>query len=349
MKNIFVISVLFVVGATGLWLSFTTEDPASSKAVATSAPLGMAPSEADASTVTDASTKPGTTVAVKQPAREDGHSGIDPPAPAAFDEQPIDERIAELQAAAANGDSHAACRAAAELSRCRAMKRWSQNRESFYIDRLADSDMDAVELREASEHLSRLIQRMDRHKTECARVDADSMHSILLYDYQSALAGNVTSMARFASAQDAGGTDIVANPMVYQLYRDNAFEMFQRSFEAGHPLAVTAWTYALNSNGFSFLGGALPEEWRTPEVANALQLRLISDPDSTESASGEVTDAQRQADALFHRYFASSPWLDEFRLRLFPKDGDPQNQSLESRFSLERYAVNDDYCDASPP
>ena len=270
----------------------------------------------------------------------------------AASELPADLRIAALEQEAGRGDAVAACRLAAELTRCRTIRVWSETSDSYHVSRLARLQLNESQIEHATEELIAANAANLRLKEECQRVPADKLGRIGYHHLASAQAGNVDSMVLFANAAGIGGEEMVADPALYALYRAHGWEMFVRAFEAGDPQAVLAWMGAIESGGFSFLSGLLPVEWRTPEVARELNRRMFQDliagPEGM-PAPDVAPETAARADALYQRHFASSPRPRRFSEALLKQRRDEEDRAAIGVSGIHRFPLNDQHCENSPP
>ena len=222
--------------------------------------------------------------------------------------------IAQLDEPARNGDPEAVCRLTAELLRCRgnAMnvppdpERWA---ESLATQELSDED-----LAKRTDMMAQAMERSERLARVCEGVSKEQIRAVPRYFLAAGTRGHVPSMISFANAAGIGGADIIADPELYALYRAHAGRLFLAAIESGHPAAVSVWQGALRSQGFQFLGGALPEGYSERGVADALSRRLDSiawpDPDLVGAFGRAALDPDdvAQADALFDAHFRHSAW-----------------------------------------
>jgi hypothetical protein len=260
------------------------------------------------------------------PVERQPRAQLPPPVPLpAPDTQSIQELLEALEAPARRGDVQAACRLATELLRCRYVTRWDERSTRIAIEGLARSDLAGEVLERRTRELAETEAYNLAARERCAGLSPEALRRIPRYAFLAASAGHVPSMVLFADAAGVSGADIVADPELYAAYRAHAWPMFRRAFEAGHPRAVRAWVSALESHGFHFLAGVMPPEWRTPGVARALLQRLQrgsgpparSTPSSALMPGTPPTEQDRaEADALYARHFADSPWLSAQQTQL---------------------------------
>lgn len=245
------------------------------------------------------------------------HSGAAPPAPIASALEhpapgtPVREAMAALDARARAGDALAACRLISELSLCKAVRDWSPAAEQAAINRLALLLKDGDDVADSARQLQAIIDINNEAKRNCEGIDDADLRALPEYAFAGARSGHPPSMAYFAAGH-VGGEQLVADPALYNAYRQHAWPMFQRALEAGYPPAVATWNWALNANGFAYFAGVIPEPWRKPGVARLLNERLQIEqgviPQSPPRADIDPADLL-EADALFMRHFQNSPWL----------------------------------------
>ncbi len=129
---------------------------------------------------------------------------------------------------------------------------------------------------------------------------------------QAARQGNVQSMVAFAQAAGIGGAEMVANPDLYMAYREQAFPLWRQALQTGSVAAVDAWVNALQSNGFQFLAGALPEEYQDLELAIALKDEInvaIGSGSGNPTIENTPEITRLRARAMFEQHFAASEQL----------------------------------------
>lgn len=234
-------------------------------------------------------------------------SALEHPAPGT----PVREALAALDARARAGDALAACRLISELSLCKAVRDWSPAAEQAAINRLALLLKDGDDVADSARQLQAIIDINNEAKRNCEGIDDADLRALPEYAFAGARSGHPPSMAYFAAGH-VGGEQLVADPGLYNAYRQHAWPMFQRALEAGYPPAVATWSWALNANGFAYFAGVIQEPWRKPGVARLLNERLQIEqgviPQSPPRADIDPADLL-EADALFMRHFQNSPWL----------------------------------------
>lgn len=220
---------------------------------------------------------------------------------------PLDTRladiIAELDERASAGDAAAACRLAAEIARCASVV-------DFDAERVADTLFLSVRYDEHGErHVERSANYIEQRVAEqerCRGVDAAVLMNQARFDLAAARLGDLDAAFRFVSADALDTGTLVRFPELLQLYRQNAWPLFQRLLEGGYPYAPGLWGRAiqLRSNP---LGAVMPPEWNRPEVARALYDRVVAPPQYPTSPPPPSPEAVAEADRLFLAYFADAP------------------------------------------
>lgn len=224
---------------------------------------------------------------------------------------PVIEVLAALDARARAGDALAACRLIAELSLCKGIRTWSPAEEQGAINRLAMLLKDGDDVADSARQLQAIIDVNNETKRRCEGIADADLRALPEYAFAGARSGHPPSLAYFAAGH-VGGEQLVADPALYNAYRQHAWPMFQRALEAGSPPAVASWNWALNSNGYAYFAGVIPEPWRKPGVARHLHERLQIEqgaiPQTSPRTDTDPADLV-EADALFMRHFQNSPWL----------------------------------------
>lgn len=221
--------------------------------------------------------------------------------------------ITQLDESARNGDPEAVCRLTAELLRCRGNAMTVPPDPERWAESLATQELSDEDLAKRTDMMVQAMERSERLARVCEGVSVEQIRAVPRYFLAAGTRGHVPSMISFANASGIGGADIVADSELYALYRAHAGRLFLAAIESGHPAAVSVWQGALRSQGFQFLGGALPEGYRDRGVADALSRRLdsIAWPDADPGAIGRAAldpDDVAQADALFDAHFRHSAW-----------------------------------------
>lgn len=247
-------------------------------------------------------------IAAQAQATANAASALDHPAPGVA----VREVLDALDARARAGDALAACRLVSELILCRQARAWTESAEQSAIDRLAAVLQDGDDIADSAAQLQNHIDINNRRKAACEGITDADLGRTPDYAFAAAMAGHVPSMSYFAAGVEVNGERIVADPALYQAYRQHAWPMFLRALEAGHPHAVHSWSWALNSGGYAYFSGVIPPEWRTPGVAALLNQRLRAEQglEPAVPAPADTPIADRlEADALYQRYFQNSRWL----------------------------------------
>jgi len=234
-------------------------------------------------------------------------SALEHPAPGT----PARDVLAALDARARAGDALAACRLISELSLCKAVRDWSPAAEQAAINRLAMLLKDGDDVADSARQLQAIIDVNNEAKRRCEGIADDDLRALPEYAFAGARTGHPPSLAYFAAGH-VGGEQLAADPALYNAYRQHAWPMFQSALEAGYPPAVASWNWALNSNGYAYFAGVIPEPWRKPGVARHLHERLQIEqgaiPQTSPRTDTDPADLV-EADALFMRHCQNSPWL----------------------------------------
>jgi hypothetical protein len=160
--------------------------------------------------------------------------------------------------------------------------------------------------------LDRLLTRGAQLRDACARVAPLVRRELPRYHLVAALGGNAHSAAQFATGIAIAPADLVRDPQLYGLYRAHAWPLFLQAFEAGHPDVLLAWSQA--SQGFHMLGGLLPEDWRKPEVAQALVQRVVFRAGESPASQTQNLSPEQAAEVedLYRQRFEQSPWEAQY-------------------------------------
>jgi hypothetical protein len=229
---------------------------------------------------------------------------------------PLQQRLDQLAERFRAGDAASACRIAAELVRCRTLRMSGGFTEDHAIDALARMELDAAELQSRSAELDRVLAENRRARSDCAALDAVRVEQAPRYFLAAARRGHVPSMQQFANAVGIDGETLVRDPQLYHAYRMEAWPMFLRAFEDGHPAAASMWHWALESRGFAFFAGVIPDEWREAGTARALSQLMAEElgyaGERSRIEGAEDADYAR-AQVLFDTHFRGSPWVEQAR------------------------------------
>ena len=229
---------------------------------------------------------------------------------------PLQQRLDALAERFRAGDAASACLIAAELMRCRTLRNTSNYTEDHAIDALARMDLDEAELEARSEELDRVLAANRRARADCDALEGARIDQAPRYFLAAARRGHVPSMQQFANAVGIDGELLLRDPQLYHAYRVEAWPMFLRAFESGHPGTIGMWHWALESRGFAFFAGVIPEEWRDPGTARALSQLMAEEFGyaGERSRMEGVEDADyARAQTLFDTHFRGSPWMESFR------------------------------------
>ncbi|MCG6117593.1 MAG: hypothetical protein MEQ07_05280 [Aquimonas sp.] len=229
---------------------------------------------------------------------------------------PLVQRLDQLAERFRAGDAASACRIAAELVRCRTLRNTGSFSDDRAIDALARMDLDDAELESRTAELDRLLAQNRRARSDCEALEPARVEQASRYFLAAARRGHVPSMQQFANAVGIDGESLLRDPQLYHAYRMEAWPMFQRAFESGHPAAASMWHWALESRGFAFFAGVIPDEWRQTGTARALSQLMAEElgyaGDRSRMEGVEPEDYSR-AQVLFDTHFRGSPWLEQAR------------------------------------
>lgn len=220
--------------------------------------------------------------------------------------RPVADILQALRERADAGDAAAACRLAAEIARCAEV-------EHFDADQAAQQLQLAITVDEhgnrhadlAMDYILRQVQRQER----CRGVDASLLLNQARFDLAAAELGDLDAAFRFVRAESLQTGVLLRHPELLELYRQRAWPLFLRLFEAGHPFAPVLWQSATGKRlRFNPLGAVIPPEWDRPEVARALRERQGGPwPERDTLAPSPSPEATAEAEHLFQTYFAASP------------------------------------------
>lgn len=235
----------------------------------------------------------------------------EPPLPA--DGTPLLEFASDLDRRARRGDAKAACRLAAEMTRCDMVKSMitGPRGDAIVTGMLAQRNISEAEReRRIREHLTQATAA-ERIKKICLGIDSLPLLSPARYFAIPALHGHPESAVRFL--RSTRSSDLLRDPELYQLFREHGFALFLQGIERGDAQMVRLWAQSLSWFPTA-LNGVLPEEWRRPQAAQALSARidhvaLGQDLRQVDATAAEQEIAWRQANDLFERHFEHSDWF----------------------------------------
>ena len=236
---------------------------------------------------------------------------------------PATELAALLLPRARAGDAVAACRLGLELAECRVAERWRPEEAELLSHRWGQEGSASLERLKAAEARLAWLDWQKQRKNDCEALPEDVRDLGPQLLLQAALQGNRRAMAGFASLRGVGGKELVANPALYATYRQNAFPIWRQAFESGSVDAVLVWMSALNSGGFEFFAGVLPDRYDDRLLTQAVMLEVYRELriDPITTVVGPRIDATidestaREARRMFDRYFRNSPGLAIARAR----------------------------------
>jgi hypothetical protein len=221
---------------------------------------------------------------------------------------PPAELVEQLEPRARAGEAAAACRLAAELVQCRSALRWTPMSEQQIAQALATLGQQEGVTAETIERRKYNYESRNLQRRECAAIPAPLLRQGPWFHLQAARQGHVGSMVAFAHGAGVSSADFVADPDLYQLYRQNAFPLWLQALQMGSVDAVHVWEQALNARGSQFLAGVLPEQYQDLALATALKREISAAMFGSEMPTIDgVTERTRlEARAMFDQYFAAS-------------------------------------------
>ena len=187
-------------------------------------------------------TRPAETTAAISPSRPVPSPGVVALPPV---NTPVAQLLEPLQAAAARGDSPAACRLAMEIIRCR---RWRLKVESIETMKREQPDL-APEWRQRAENRMREIEReTDRERPVCEGVPVSTPAPWRLL-LEAARRGHVPSMLRFTEDEVIRHNRPEWDFEALAAYREHAYAFLLRAAESGEPAAVARLSMEMNMPG----------------------------------------------------------------------------------------------------
>lgn len=144
---------------------------------------------------------------------------------------------------------------------------------------------------------------------------------------------------------------LVADPALAAAYRQHGWPMLRGLIESGHPMGAFLWQAALPrpaSGGLqpfslSPISELIPADWRRPELAWALWQRVsqaMEVPAFGLPAGSTDPAAQSDAETLFQRYFARSPWMHLRDVQDEPPDSPLRGLDVDAHYQRQL-----NYCD----
>ena len=225
------------------------------------------------------------------------HPTSTPPLPPL--DAPLADILDELRDRADAGDVAAACRLSTELSQCARVAGFNPR---HYEPAFAEQPHER-ELR-----LERLQRDSARHQ-HCQGLPDGLLVQQARFHLDAAQLGDTDAALRFLYARWLEPATLIHDPSLAHLYREHAWPLFLRLFEDGVPHAALLWADATRATTQRIpLAAVMPEQWRRPDVANALVQEITGhsamahdrDPPPSAESHAEATD-------LFRRHFAPSP------------------------------------------
>lgn len=188
---------------------------------------------------------------------------------------PLATRIAALDEAALQGDDYAACEVSALLTKCRSVQQGDIQRAASGIEqRLNSSDT-----RLDPESVTAMHQALDEYRrlaADCENVPFETFNALPWRLQQAAMAGNTHAMAELLSGKPMKIADLVADPQLYAMYRENGAAYFHHALDAGEPMLLMGMA-EIAIGGNAPLEAVLPNEWRNPELLGATSNRIINE------------------------------------------------------------------------
>lgn len=256
-----------------------------------------------------------------------------------------------LDARARAGDDLAACRLAVELLTCLPVNLHRERQLKEARERILAGHDAARDPAQDLASLDRIAERNAQRVQSCEGVDASVIKQAPRYALMGALRGNPTAVALFLSGDQVTPGMLVADPDLAAAYRQHGWPMLRGLIESGHPTSVFLWGAALpprgpaagNAVSYSPLTEMIPPDWRRPELVRALQRRVqlaMGLPDPGGPTGSMDPTANAEAEDLFQRHFAHSPWM-----RLMNTIDEDLESPLRGLDLEKHYQRQLDYCD----
>ncbi len=248
------------------------------------APLGAQPAATDS---TLAAPAPG---AARAPVPTAAATAV-LPAPLPPIGAPLADVLAELEQRARAGEAPAACRLAAELSRCGSLERRRQIRGM--VDPVANPqgrrdggrpDGDGVPDWQI-EAAARLDVGIETDEQVCAGISREQSRNSLPWLYEAARLGSLPAMTSFARASWWNDGSAVHHPQILERYRAEAATMAEAAIAAGDRtmLAPLGLALAGSPGPFNMLSEVVEPD---PVRARALLLLASGDPGAANAQAG---------------------------------------------------------------
>ncbi|MFO0029655.1 MAG: hypothetical protein ACK558_12565 [Pseudomonadota bacterium] len=147
---------------------------------------------------------------------------------------PVAGILADLEKRALAGDARAACRLAAELSRCATLPRRREAASMFDPATMAGAANRPAQDREWQiDMAARMENAVERDATHCAGIEREQARQAPAWLHRAARAGHLPSMSAFAVGAWLDDPAIVHHPALVEAYRTEAPAMAEAALAAG--------------------------------------------------------------------------------------------------------------------
>lgn len=223
------------------------------------------------------------------------------------------DQLAEWEARAVSGDGVAACQVSEVLATCRLVRQDARSRLEELLETVRRSASTAPELPER-EHAQDMIVRLERQlawQERCTEV-GDAVLALQPYaDLRAARAGDSRAARRFVDGRSFSIAELASDPSLGPFYRQHAWSVFDGMLQRGDRAALAYWQEALMVRSDSLLWAVMPDEWKRPDLLEALRRRVRPEwmaPGSDAPAERPLPAAvEQEAEGLFQRYFDGKP------------------------------------------
>lgn len=223
------------------------------------------------------------------------------------------DQLAEWEAPAAAGDPVAACKVSEVLATCRLARKDARPRLEELLETVRQQAIAAPALRdrEQGQGMVARLQRQLAWQDRCTELGDDVLALQPYADLRAARAGDGRAATRFVGGRSFAVADLASDPSLGAFFRQHAWSVFEGMLQRGDRAALAHWQDALLLRSDSLLWMVMPEEWKRPELVEALmrrvrQKRVASRPDAT--AEQPLPPAvEQEAEVLFLRYFDGKP------------------------------------------
>lgn len=158
-------------------------------------------------------------------------------------------------------------------------------------------------------------QALDEYRrlaADCENVPFETFNALPWRLQQAAMAGNTHAMAELLSGKPMKIADLVADPQLYAMYRENGAAYFHHALDAGEPMLLMGMA-EIAIGGNAPLEAVLPNEWRNPELLGATSNRIINEEFSIPTDTPSDPGAAARGAELYERYFAHSAAMQHFK------------------------------------